>query len=136
MLITGLPMVGSLLLYWALIRFIIPPGEAPPGRDTSLIRIILYSVAAGGIVALLAMKRIILAKMPQDNLATLIAKLKKSMMVSLALCEAPTLYGVLLYFIQGNRQDFYILAAYSLLLFAIFFPRLSHWQEYTAGAVE
>lgn len=135
MLMTGLPMVGSLFFYWVLVRFIIPPGQAHP-ESLSPMRIILYAMAVGKVVVILTVKKIMLAKKPQEKLTALITKLKTSMMVTLGLCEAPALYGVILYFTQGTRQDFYILAGYSLLLFAVFFPRLSHWQEYTAGAGE
>ncbi len=54
-------------------------------------------------------------------------------MIVLALCEASTLYGLILYFMGGGLKDFYILMAYSLTLFVLFFPRFSQWEEYTAG---
>ncbi len=135
MLLSGLPMVGSLFVYWMLIQFVIHPPQTPQETAAPL-RYMLYFIAAGGVGAIFFLRRVLLQKKPQDNLAALIGKLKTSAMVTLAFCEAPALYGVVLYFIEGSRKDFYVLAVYSLLLFAVFFPRLDHWQEYTAGAAE
>ena len=131
----GMPLVSSLFIYWLLIQFIIPPPQASQRAGDSL-RYVIYFLAAINVAGILFLKKIFLQKKSQDHLTTLVAKLRISTIVTFALCEAPAIYGLLLYIIGGSRKDFYALAVYSLLLFAVFFPRLNQWQEYTASATE
>ncbi len=128
----ALPMVASVLIYWFVLRSIEPPKVVHDAIDVT--RYLLYAVALSGVGFIFVLKRIYLKKAPRENLSKLLGKLKSSTFATLALCEAPAVYGLIIYFIGGPRSDFYILAAYSLCLFAVFFPRFAQWQEYTADA--
>ena len=130
----GLVMAGAPFLYWVLIQFFIQSSRSS-NESITLLRYALYFMAAIHLIAIFFLKKILLQKKPQDALIVLVGKLKRSAMTTLALCEAPALYGLVLYFIGGSRVDFYILVIYSLMLFGAFFPRLSQWEKYTAGAV-
>jgi hypothetical protein len=60
----------------------------------------------------------------------LIGHLQRMSMISAALCEVPVILGLVLFFISGSAQDFYILLILSFLLFVLYFPRYTNWEEW------
>lgn len=50
--------------------------------------------------------------------------------VTYALCEAPALFGLVLFFLGRNPSDFHIFQLISLFFFAAYFPRFSQWEEW------
>ena len=60
----------------------------------------------------------------------LIQHLQRMSMISAALCEVPVILGWVLFFLSGNVRDFYILLFISLILFVLYFPRFSNWEEW------
>ena len=60
----------------------------------------------------------------------LITHLQRMSMISAALCEVPVLLGLVLFFLSGSAQDFYILLIVSFALFVMYFPRLNNWEEW------
>lgn len=126
----GMAMMGSLLTYTAVTQ-LVSPGTV---TDTATLRIVFYVLSAGCLVTILVLKNFFLQKKSEDKLGTLIEKLTTYNVITLALCEVPAVSGLVLYFIGGNRKDFYILASYSLLLLVLFFPKFNQWQEYATNA--
>ena len=130
--IIGFVIIQAFFFYWVIARFVVKP-SFDSSQNLQVLRLIFYFLAAGGFLGIFFLKRIMLQKTPQDDLETLLKKLMTSNIAVFAVCEAPALYGLVLRFIGGPISDFYILTTYSLLLMTIFFPRLSQWEEYTAG---
>ena len=60
----------------------------------------------------------------------LINHLQKMSMVSATLCEVPVILGLVLFFLSGNAKDFYVLLIVSFLLFVMYFPRYTNWEEW------
>lgn len=60
---------------------------------------------------------------PTDRLVT-------SSIISFALCESIAIYGLVLFLVNGARQEFYLFFCLSLIAFAIHFPRHERWQEW------
>ena len=60
----------------------------------------------------------------------LINHLQKMSMVSATLCEVPVILGLVLFFLSGNAKDFYVLLIVSFLLFVMYFPRVTNWEEW------
>ena len=60
----------------------------------------------------------------------LINHLQKMSMVSATLCEVPVILGLVLFFLSGSVQDFYILLIVSFVLFVMYFPRFTNWEEW------
>ncbi|NOY07021.1 MAG: hypothetical protein GXO82_10420 [Chlorobi bacterium] len=58
-----------------------------------------------------------------------IGKLFKTTIMVTALCEVPAILGMVLFFIGGNRWDFYPFLFFSALLIVLYFPRFDYWQE-------
>jgi len=63
-----------------------------------------------------------------------VQRLLPASIVTLALCEAIAIYGVVLFLLGGRRSDFYGFAAGALLAFAFYFPRRSQWEEWAHQA--
>jgi hypothetical protein len=62
---------------------------------------------------------------------TLINHLQKMSMISATLCEVPVMLGLVLFFLSGNASDFYVLLIISFVLFVLYFPRYTNWEEWT-----
>jgi hypothetical protein len=60
----------------------------------------------------------------------LIQHLQRMSMVSAALCEVPVILGWVLFFLSGNSSDFYVLLIISFVLFVMYFPRYTNWEEW------
>ena len=60
----------------------------------------------------------------------LISHLQRMSMISAALCEVPALLGLVLFFLSGSAQDFYVLLIMSFVLFIMYFPRSKNWEEW------
>ncbi len=131
--LVGFAMIGSLFFYWMVARFVAPASSSTSQEPVGILRVMFYFLASASFPGILMLKKLFLQKKPQNNLTILLGKLTISSISVMALCETPAVYGLILYFVGGSRLDFYILGAYSLLLFAVFFPRFSQWQEYTSG---
>jgi len=65
----------------------------------------------------------------------LISHLQRMSMISAALCEVPVILGLVLFFISGSVQDFYILLILSFVLFVLYFPRYINWEEWIKAKV-
>ena len=73
----------------------------------------------------------LLTKSPEDTIETLLGRLTLANVVSLALCELPALFGLVLFLGSGNSRDFYLLLIISVLLFFAFFPRYGFWSNWS-----
>lgn len=49
--------------------------------------------------------------------------------VTLALCEAVAIFGLVLFFLTGKAYDFYLFFALSLFYFYLFYPKYTHWEQ-------
>ncbi len=59
------------------------------------------------------------------------ARLRVGALVAASLAEAPAVLGLVLFILTGRRADFYLFAAWSLLLQLFHFPRYEQWEEAT-----
>jgi F0F1-type ATP synthase membrane subunit c/vacuolar-type H+-ATPase subunit K len=57
-------------------------------------------------------------------------RLTTASVIIYALCEAPAIFGLVLYFMGRNSADFYLFLMVSLFYFATNFPRFSQWEEW------
>lgn len=68
------------------------------------------------------------AMVPQERYASML----KGTVVTLALCDALALLGLVLFLLGGERQDLYAFAAAGLIAAWYHFPRYHHWQRWYA----
>lgn len=57
-------------------------------------------------------------------------RLTTAAVVTYALCEAPAIFGLVLFFLGGNASDFHLFLLISLFFFAVHFPKFSQWEEW------
>ena len=64
-----------------------------------------------------------------DGLDVILPRLLRASVIAAALSEAPAVMGLALFFVGGARTDFYTMALLSLVMFAMYFPRMSAWKD-------
>jgi hypothetical protein len=62
-----------------------------------------------------------------------ISSLVSASVVTDTLCELLAIYGLVLFFLTKDPFDFYIFLAWSLVYFALYFPRYEQWEENFRG---
>ena len=141
----GLAMLASLVVY-AVAAELIKEQNAPFGGFSPLppdvfstLRYALMGVAAVEFLVIRLLNTLMLSgKVPLRNSAMTVQfapgvqRLVGASIVTYALCESVAIYGLVLFFIQGNSSDFYLFLALSLFYFVIYFPRYGTWEEWIA----
>ena len=64
------------------------------------------------------------------DIPSLIHHLQRISMISAALCEVPVILGWVLFFLSGKSSDFYVLLVISFVLFVMYFPRYTNWEDW------
>lgn len=134
-------MVASVFIYGLVAQVIGQSGSLPgysgSKEQAQMLRLILFAVAIGDSLFSFLIKRFLLAagagveNMREELVVIVLAqKLQVTTIVALAFCESVAIIGLVLFFLTGNTTDFYILLGFSLVLFALHFPRFSKWQEF------
>ena len=135
--IIGATVIGSLLIYVLMVELIIypltPAKRLLPVREVRMLRYILYAFSIINVIILRLIRRAVLKKSSGEKRQELIARLQKSSLISMVLCEGPAIFGLLLYLLTGIKRDFYFLLIVSLLLVFMYFPRLKNWQSWMAN---
>ena len=146
--IIGLAMMASLLVYTIIVgvfeQAAIPPpeGGAASGSQLEIVKFIML----GASIIVFFLIRPVNARMlaageargahPPAALRSSAAassplqRLTIAAIVTYALCEAPAVFGLVLFFIGRSSADFYLFLIISLFCFASHFPRYSQWEEW------
>jgi hypothetical protein len=132
-------MLGSILVYWAVVQVIRMVARIPRGRDVfaavDWLRFPLYGLGAIACVAVFVMRRKLFDReklLPQTrgrNLPEILSLLSSNQILVFAVAEAPVVLGLVLYFVGGYLFDFYALAVASVLAFALAFPSSRDWED-------
>lgn len=141
--IIGLAMMASLLIYTIVVENIkkhYDPfgGFAPMPNDTAAtLRYALLGLAIAEFFLIQLLNKIILSsKVPiqktpgTGQFGPEVQKLMSAAIVTFALCESVSIYGLVLFLIQGNSTDFYLFLLISLFYFSISFPKYSTWEAW------
>ncbi len=128
-------MMGSLFVYPLIVelirtRYVPFQGFSPYGADH--LKDPLLGAALLVLVAVRVVRSQILKVNPPADLRTLVNKLRISVIVTFALCEIPTILGLVLFFNGGHHKEFYFLAALSTAAMIIYFPKHHYWQAWIA----
>jgi hypothetical protein len=134
-MLIGAAMGASLILYFIIVKMLESRGIAPQsilGEDTSLdvIRLVVYGSSIMLIFLISFMRSVMLRSVAGESIEELVNKLFRAGIITLSLCEAPAILGLVLYFIGRMYFDFYILLAFSLVLFFFYFPRYERWKAW------
>jgi hypothetical protein len=81
-------------------------------------------------VVIRSSRKSMLKRNPDDTAKALVNKFRTATIITFALCEVPAIAGLVLFFLGGPAENFYILALYSSALMVIYFPQVRHWQAW------
>jgi hypothetical protein len=132
-------MLGSILVYWAVVQVIRMVGRIPRGRDVfaavDWLRYPMYGLGAVACIAAFVMRRSLfdpdklVRQAHGRNLPEILSLLSSNQILVFAVAEAPVVLGLVLYFVGGYLFDFYTLAGVSVLAFALAFPSAQDWED-------
>jgi hypothetical protein len=97
------------------------------------IRYIFFGLGLAQIFIIRLIRQILTKGLTSTDVEALIAHLNKISILTAAFCEAPAIFGLLLFFLSGDTKDFYVLIAMSFVLFFIYFPKYSNWEDWVAS---
>jgi len=116
----GLAMIASVFVYAGVVELIkwkLAPfaGFAKLEPQTvALLKYVFLALAAAQFAVIKAVQKILPSR-SVENLST-------TAIITLALCEAVAVLGLVLFLLAGNSLDFYIFMVISLGFFTLFFP--------------
>ena len=140
--IIGVAMIGSLFIYSAIIEWMktnYKPFQGFSGfPGLEMLRYLFLGIAVGEFALTKFVRNLILsgkggrgedsgAERPSPSAAF---KLLTAAIINYALCETVAFFGLVLFFIGGSSFDFYFFMVLSLIFYAIYFPRYSHWEDW------
>jgi hypothetical protein len=95
-----------------------------------LVRIALWAYTAVVLLLIPFMRRVLLTRPPGADERSAAARLSRCAVITNALAETPAVLGFVLVLLNGLYLDFYVLAAVSILLILLYFPRYEAWDEW------
>ena len=104
--------------------------ELSPDLSLSTLRSGLWAVAVVEVLFIVFLRRFALSRVWEEspNLKQIIQRLIILSMMTVALIECLSIYGLVFFLFTGAFVDFYVLAALSLFLFWRYCPRYSNWE--------
>ncbi|MBI5182493.1 MAG: hypothetical protein HZA06_06245 [Nitrospirae bacterium] len=143
--IIGIAMIASVFVYAVIVELIksggIPFKGVTPFPKFDILRYVLFGIAIFTFFIIRLIRSIVLsnrAATPQPAQGQpsflLVQKLVMASVITYALCESVAIYGLVLFFMALNSNDFYIFMIISLIYFAVYFPRYSQWEEWSKKA--
>ncbi len=122
----GLAMMASVFLYAVIVIGIDKayiPYHASHRIDIGILATVKYILLAISIV------HYFIIRFFQKFSLKSVAYLPAASILIFALCEAVSIYGLVLFLLTGNSMDFYIFMLISLLYFYIFYPKYADWEK-------
>ena len=145
--IIGLAMMASLLVYLIIVGlfekgYVEIKTAALPGSVLEIIKYVLLgaSVVSYFLIGVITNKILVSGQgregisgeraQPTTGVATEFGPLVNAAVITFALCEAPAIFGLVLFFLGRNSSDFHLFLLFSLFYFAVYFPKFSRWEEW------
>ncbi|MFI5329744.1 MAG: hypothetical protein ACHQ2F_01730 [Desulfobaccales bacterium] len=122
----GLAMMAAVFIY-ALIVICIDqsylPYKAPPGNNSGTFTTLKYILLGLSVLQYFAIRFF------QKFSLKSAAYLPPAAIITFALCEAVSIFGLVLFFLTGIANDFFIFMVISLLYFYLFYPKYADWER-------
>ncbi|MDA8100761.1 MAG: hypothetical protein M0042_14185 [Nitrospiraceae bacterium] len=144
--VIGLAMIASVFVYSIVVSFLEDgriPAAAPQVDEltANTVKFVLLGIAAVLFFVIRIVNRQILSRSAdqsamsikqgeQAGLSPAIQRLVTAAVVSFALCEAPAVFGLVIYILGRNTTDFYLFMLISLFFFSVYFPKYSQWETW------
>ena len=129
-------MLASTLLYPVaamIVSLSLAPFEGFVGETMPTgLRLALWMAAAvvAGLIGVV--RRALLGRSPAGDTVGQTRRLVSTSITIAALAEVPAILGLVLFMLSGLRGDFYVLFLLSLVLQAVYFPRLDGWRQWAS----
>ncbi len=134
-MITSASLLFSMVFYVIIVEIMALQEGGVHGHDsttTSLVRWFFIALVVAVSFGIRYIRTSMLRFNSSLSVGKRIGRLFRTTIMVTALCEVPAILGVVLFFIGGNRWDFYPFLFLSALLILLYFPRYNFWQD-TAG---
>jgi len=125
----GLAMIGSVFIYAGLVLGIshgFIPVKLRPALSIDAAANTKY------ILLFISLGHYFIIKFFQKVAVKAANRLPAASMLTFFLSEAVGIYGLVLFFLSGNANDFFIFMAVSLFYFFIFYPKYAEWEKLLA----
>ncbi|HET6348939.1 MAG TPA: hypothetical protein VFH88_07645 [Candidatus Krumholzibacteria bacterium] len=121
---------GTLPMYAIVVEVLRHSQPAPvASAGLNMIRITIFVLAGIIIFTTTVIKGIMLRSTPASGEARL-ARLRASSVMTAALAEAPAVLGLVLFMMNRQRADFYLLLVVAAYMLARHFPQRDRWETY------
>ena len=125
--------LATVPVYIFLVQFLLLRAEhGMQGLD--VIRIAFYAIGFSLMLIVKVVQGVLLKKTSGQPAESLLRKLMHSAVVTAVFCEIPAVLGFILFLMGGTTTDFYILAAMTLGMWVVYFPRLRAWQDWLGSS--
>ena len=146
--IIGLAMMASLLVYAVIVGVLekdpslIRSAPALPDSQAEIVKFALIAVT----VVIFFVIRFVNASLLKTNgeagnlpdgrsrqssgVPPEFGRLTTAAVITYALCEAPAIFGLVLFLLGRSSSDFHLFLLISLFYFAVHFPKFSQWEEW------
>ncbi len=140
--VVGWFMAGSVFLYAVVVEYIrvtFAPFEGmAPALDIDMFRYVSLGVSVAMFFLAKVVRNRILAVKPKgpgaggegEGSKPYIQRLYLASIVTYFFCEVIAVCGLVLFFLGGKSADFYAFFFFSLVSFAVYFPRYARWEEW------
>ncbi|MCX5791360.1 MAG: hypothetical protein NTY45_03955 [Elusimicrobia bacterium] len=121
--------IAAIVFYTLIVEFLKHRGYTPPLVPPAayVLKFALYLTGASALAALKLAGRAEAVKKPTPGETILL--LTRLALLRAAVCELPAVSGLILFILTGYYWDFYLLAAFALVLELANFPRPGAWEE-------
>lgn len=130
----GVTIIVSLFVYLGIVELVRAAFKPFAGFSPTLhgqqVRFVAFGLAIVAVIVIRFLRQLMLRRLPADDRKTALHKLQRSALVTLILCEVPSILGLILFLLFGLNIDFYLLLFVSLFLLFMYFPRRSGWEEW------
>jgi hypothetical protein len=131
----GIAMIGSLLIYAAMVEFFkksmaFPVKDVSPWLNLEMVRYLFFGIALIQFYVIRWIRGKLLSK--RRGVQTLLT----TTVITYALCEPVAILGIILFFLGGSSFDFYLFLFLALVYFYIYFPRYSQWERWVNACLQ
>ena len=133
--IIGYAMLAGVVSYAAIV-YVVPRDGAPAvSADMSnLLRYIFWGISLAGFAAIPVIQKLIANKTVPGTegasaASSVLQRKVASAIVVFAICESTALYGIVLFFLTRNQNDFYFLALLALAGILSNLPNPRRWED-------
>ncbi|MEW6658907.1 MAG: hypothetical protein AB1424_09625 [Thermodesulfobacteriota bacterium] len=136
----GLVMIGSVFMFASLVlamdhgyfSFLENGNQKVDAAVVTKLRYLFYLISVVFFLIIKFMKNIILRffqKQYSQSLYPVVLRLFAFTLLVFAMCESISIYGLVLFILSRNPNDFFIFMAISLLYFYLFYPKYADWER-------